>query len=57
MFLTPPDVLSQTLLAVPMCLLYELGIWLGRFYQPKPEEDEPTDEVEKTVANIENKAD
>lgn len=23
---TPPDVLSQTLLAVPMCLLYELGI-------------------------------
>ena len=24
--LTPPDVLSQTLLAVPMCLLYELGI-------------------------------
>ena len=31
MFLTPPDVFSQTLLAVPMCLLYELGIWLGRF--------------------------
>lgn len=24
--LTPPDVLSQTLLAVPMCLLYEVGI-------------------------------
>lgn len=24
--LTPPDVLSQTLLALPMCLLYELGI-------------------------------
>jgi sec-independent protein translocase protein TatC len=24
--LTPPDVLSQTMLAVPMCLLYELGI-------------------------------
>ncbi|MEP6941030.1 MAG: twin-arginine translocase subunit TatC [Rudaea sp.] len=23
---TPPDVLSQTMLAVPMCLLYELGI-------------------------------
>ncbi|WP_337841741.1 twin-arginine translocase subunit TatC [Rheinheimera sp.] len=34
MLLTPPDVLSQTLLAVPMCLLYELGIWLSRFYQP-----------------------
>ncbi|WP_419571180.1 twin-arginine translocase subunit TatC [Rheinheimera sp.] len=38
MLLTPPDVLSQTLLAVPMCLLYELGIWLSRFYQPASEE-------------------
>ena len=26
MLLTPPDVLSQVLLAVPMCILYELGI-------------------------------
>ncbi|HVE44321.1 MAG TPA: twin-arginine translocase subunit TatC [Gammaproteobacteria bacterium] len=31
MLLAPPDVLSQTLLAVPICLLYELGILLGRF--------------------------
>ncbi len=29
MLLTPPDVLSQLLLAVPMCLLYELGILAG----------------------------
>jgi sec-independent protein translocase protein TatC len=28
---TPPDPISQTLLALPMCLLYELGIILGRF--------------------------
>jgi len=28
--LTPPDVLSQTLLAVPMCLLYEVGIFGAR---------------------------
>ncbi|MDX3772673.1 twin-arginine translocase subunit TatC [Chromatiaceae bacterium AAb-1] len=34
MLLTPPDVLSQTLLAVPMCLLFEAGLWLSRFYQP-----------------------
>ena len=38
MFLTPPDVLSQTLLAVPMCILYEIGIWLGRFYERPAEE-------------------
>lgn len=29
--LTPPDVLSQTLLAIPMCALYELGIIGARF--------------------------
>jgi len=28
---TPPDVLSQLLLAIPMCLLYELGLFLARF--------------------------
>lgn len=30
MFLTPPDVISQTLLAVPVYLLYELGIIMSR---------------------------
>lgn len=29
--LTPPDVLSQTMLAVPMCLLYEVGIFGARW--------------------------
>lgn len=29
MLLTPPDVLSQVMLAVPLCLLYELGIILA----------------------------
>jgi sec-independent protein translocase protein TatC len=28
---TPPDVLSQFMLAVPMCVLYEAGIFLARF--------------------------
>ncbi len=40
MLLTPPDVLSQILLAVPMCLLFELGLVLSRFYQPKTEQQE-----------------
>ena len=30
MFLTPPDPLSQIVMAVPMCLLYEVSIWLVR---------------------------
>jgi sec-independent protein translocase protein TatC len=29
--LTPPDVISQFMLAVPLILLYELGIWLAGF--------------------------
>ena len=31
---TPPDVLSQFMLAVPMCLLYEAGIFFARFISP-----------------------
>jgi sec-independent protein translocase protein TatC len=30
MLLTPPDVISQTMLAVPVYLLYELGIFMSR---------------------------
>ena len=29
---TPPDVISQLALAVPMCLLYELGIWGSQWF-------------------------
>ncbi|QWD64174.1 twin-arginine translocase subunit TatC [Polynucleobacter sp. MWH-UH2A] len=36
---TPPDVLSQLLLAVPMTLLYELGLLVARLYVPKSTED------------------
>ncbi len=33
MLLTPPDVLSQIMLAVPLCVLYELGIILSVFLE------------------------
>jgi hypothetical protein len=29
--LTPPDVISQLMMAIPMCLLFELGLLLARF--------------------------
>ncbi|WP_040977033.1 twin-arginine translocase subunit TatC [Necropsobacter massiliensis] len=38
MLLTPPDIFSQTLLAVPMCLLFEVGLLFARFYQPKDQD-------------------
>ncbi|AVP58660.1 twin-arginine translocase subunit TatC [Pulveribacter suum] len=40
---TPPDVVSQLALAIPMCLLYELGIWAARLFirHTKAPEDAP----------------
>lgn len=43
MLLTPPDVLSQTILAIPMWLLFELGIFAARFVK-KPAGDETISE-------------
>ena len=31
---TPPDVISQLMLAIPLCLLYQLGIWLSGWVTP-----------------------
>jgi sec-independent protein translocase protein TatC len=30
--ITPPDVVSQLALAIPMCLLYEVGIWAAKVF-------------------------
>lgn len=54
--LTPPDVLSQFMLAVPLMLLYELGIFLGGFLTARsqaPDElpDDPGDEGALTPAS------
>ncbi len=38
--LTPPDVISQTLLALPMILLFELGIFLSRIVERKKDRGE-----------------
>src|SRR5205814_18554 len=34
---TPPDVLSQFMLAVPMCVLYEAGLFFARFISVRRE--------------------
>ena len=38
MLLTPPDIISQTLLAIPMWLLFEVGILFGRLVSPSQTE-------------------
>ncbi|MEZ8143607.1 twin arginine-targeting protein translocase TatC [Enterovibrio norvegicus FF-33] len=44
MFLTPPDIISQTLLAIPMCLLFEVGLFFSRFYKRRDEENSDENE-------------
>lgn len=44
MLLTPPDVVSQSLLAVPMYLLYEVGLLFGRLVRRKRQKDEEDEE-------------
>ncbi|WP_137223339.1 twin-arginine translocase subunit TatC [Shewanella sp. MEBiC00475] len=46
MFLTPPDIISQTMLAVPMLLLFEGGLIAARFYSKKDDESESEPESE-----------
>ena len=38
---TPPDVLSQFMLAVPMCVLFEAGLFFARFVAARPKVTEP----------------
>jgi len=46
---TPPDVVSQLALAIPMCLLYEVGIWAARIFI-KHTQAPATDEAKEEVA-------
>lgn len=41
---TPPDVVSQLALAIPMCLLYELGIWAAQIFIRHTQAPEDTQE-------------
>ena len=45
---TPPDVISQLALAVPMCLLYELGILSAKWFVKPPPEAEASEEDTKS---------
>lgn len=45
MLLTPPDIISQTLLAIPMWILFEFGIVIGSIYTLKKAEQEKQDDL------------
>ncbi|MGC6404650.1 MAG: twin-arginine translocase subunit TatC [Candidatus Comchoanobacterales bacterium] len=35
MLLTPPDVISQVMVAIPLCLLFEVGIFVAKLHQKR----------------------
>jgi len=47
MLLTPPDVISQTLLAVPMWILFEMGLIFSRWYTR--DHDDETETAENSI--------
>jgi sec-independent protein translocase protein TatC len=57
MLLTPPDVISQTLLAVPMLILFELGLLFARFYVKEPSKEEKAEEEAENTIHKESKSD
>jgi len=46
---TPPDVLSQLLLAIPMIVLYEIGLLAARLYVPKDKEDQTNSTSDSSI--------
>lgn len=48
---TPPDVVSQFMLAVPLCLLYELGLICARMVTPKAGAEEAANDGSLTERN------
>ena len=49
MVLTPPDVFSQTMLAIPVWILFEIGLYFSKLSRPKKkEEDEDDAELDPT---------
>ena len=45
MLLTPPDIISQTLLAIPMWILFEFGVVIGGIYSRKKAIQEQQDDL------------
>jgi sec-independent protein translocase protein TatC len=52
MLLTPPDVISQTLLAFPMWILFELGLQASKLFIRSPELDEARQETPPTTPSV-----
>lgn len=55
MLLTPPDVISQTLLAIPMWILFEIGVLIGGLYSKQGKDDKAeTEPVEDDIDAVDS---
>ena len=50
MLLTPPDVISQILLALPMWFLYELGLYFSKYFKVRNFSKQKDNEVYNDIA-------
>lgn len=50
MLLTPPDIISQTLLALPMWLLFEMGLFASRYFLKQSEAPDGNDDLDSDEA-------
>lgn len=48
--LTPPDVFSQTALALPFIILYEISIWIARFFGKRPAAEADPESTESAAS-------
>ena len=55
--LTPPDVLTQLLMAGPLIVLYGVSILIVKLVNPAPKEEDDEEEEEEQPEALENKAD
>jgi sec-independent protein translocase protein TatC len=55
MLLTPPDMISQTLLAIPMWLLFEAGIIFSRFFVPAADDSADETDVSEDLSVSDDK--
>ena len=57
MLLTPPDIFSQTMLAVPVWILFECGLYFSKMIKAKPTEDPhelSDDEIDEDVSDLDD---
>ena len=58
MLLTPPDVISQTLLAIPMMLLFEVGLFFARRIKKRADREDDSDiDIDAEIQKFDNEVD